>query len=380
MTALQTLLAPQVLTRVVSQVAATSDWLTNLFGVQPGGANVLNQGHGREGSFHIFDHVRRVGQGRAPGTSAARRAPQIMGKTMFTYPRMHDSISLNAEVLHNLGQITNPAQRDVAGKDMVKRQTAVLGELAANWRKAMMVGMLRDSLYLNIVGDNEYIQFSDPGATGFQIPFRMPAANKSRLNMLGAGNIINATWASDSTDIPNHLGLINAAFQRLNGGHLGAIICPWNVFNAVIQNAFVQATHGTSNPPFVSLESDQEPTLAKTMRNVHRARLNVLPNVTWYITNEVIEVGALGSESLEQIVPDNYALFIGFEPGDDVITCYEGSEPIAEYDGGPMDVKTGLASWSVSRSNPTCTEIYVLDNALTVNHIPTSVAYGECIF
>lgn len=380
MTALQQFLAPQVLTRVISQVAATSDWLATLFGVQPGGKNVLNMGHGREGAYHIYNHVRRVGQGRAPGTAAARRAPQNIGKVQFTYPRLHDSVPLQAEVLHNLGLIADPARRDTAGKDMIKRQTTTLGELAANWRKAMLIGMLRDQLFVNVDGDNEFFQFTDPGVSGFRVNFQMPAGNRNQLNMLGAGNIVSSTWASDATDIPLQLGNINAAFQSLNGGHLGAIICPWAVWNWVVRNPFVRALHGSSNQPFVSLESDQEPTLAKTMKNVHRAKLNTLPNTVWYITDEIIEVGPLGAEVQAKIVPDNTALFIGFEPGDDVIGCYEGSEPIAEYDGGPIDVKTGLASWSVSRANPTSTDLFVLDNALVANHIPNSIAHGTVVF
>jgi hypothetical protein len=44
MAAIQTLLSPQVLTKVISQVAATSDWLINLLGVGPGGANEVYEG------------------------------------------------------------------------------------------------------------------------------------------------------------------------------------------------------------------------------------------------------------------------------------------------------------------------------------------------
>lgn len=378
--ALQLLLDPQVLTRTVSQVAASSDWLQTLFGLQPGGPNCVHEGHGRDGAFHIYDNVRKVAKGRAPGTAAGRRAANPMGRVQFTYPRMHDSVSLSAEVLHNLGKINDPAVRDKAGAEMISRQTNTLGQLASNWRKAMLVGMLRDSLYVGVSGDDEYFTYTDPSAAGYRINFQMPAGNKTKLDMLGGGDIITTTWASDSTDIPLQLGNINAAFQQLCGGHLGAIVTNWGVWNSVIQNAFVQAMHGTSNPPFVSLEHEYDSALGKTMKNVFRAKLNVLPNVTWYITDEGLEVGAPGSETYTKIIEANKALFIGFEPGDNVLTCYEGSEPIAEHDAGPEDVKVGMAAWSVKRSNPTSTDLFVLDNALVVNHIPKSVAYGTVVF
>jgi hypothetical protein len=50
-----------------------------------------------------------------------------------------------------------------------------------------------------------------------------------------------------------------------------------------------------------------------------------------------------------------------------------GSEPIAEYDGGPESVRVGLSAWSKKTSNPTATEAYVLDNCLPVNHDPHSI-------
>jgi hypothetical protein len=59
---------------------------------------------------------------------------------------------------------------------------------------------------------------------------------------------------------------------------------------------------------------------------------------------------------------------------------YEGSEPIAEYDGGPETVKVGFQAWSTKTSNPTNTNVFVLDNALAVNHVPDSIIYATPVF
>lgn len=380
MAALQTLLSPQVLTDVISQQAASSDWLATLFGVQPGGKNVRNYGHGREGSFNIFDNTRKVGKGRAPGTAAARSAPNPIGKVTFTYPRLYDSVPLSAEVLHNLGRIDNPSVRDRAGADMISRQTGYLGQLAGNWRKAMLMGTLRDSLYLGFNGDDQFFQFSTD-TPAVQLSSQIPSGNKDKLDMLGGGDILATSWATTTTDIPGHIGQINAAFQQLCGGHLAAVICGTKVWNAVIKNEHVRNSHGSSNQPFVVLERDAlEPSVARTMKNVYRARLSVYPDVIWYITDEGLDIGAPGSEAYTKIVPDNYAMFCGFEPDDGTLICYEGSEPVAEYDGAPESVKVGLNAWSVKRANPTTTDLFVLDNALTVLQVPKAMAYGLCIY
>ncbi len=383
MPSLQQLLQPNVLTKTISRVAGVSDWLQCLFGVQPGGKNVLNYGHGRNGAYHIFNNVRKVARGRTPGSAAGRRAPNPMGRVTFDYPRMHDSVPLLAEVLHNLAKISDPTVRDAAGADMLSRQTDSLGLLAGNWRKAMLAGTLRDSLNVGYIGDDMFFDFAATAGALPVVPVqaRIPAGNKTQLNMLGAGNIIDASWLTVTTRIPKHLGAINAAFQQLCGGHLSAVVCGTTVWDAVIANEYVAAIHGSSNPPFIVLERDSvETELGKTMKNVYRARLSVYPDVTWYITDEGLELGAPGAETFQKMIPDNTALFIGHQPDDGTVACYEGSEPIAEYDGGPETVRTGLSSWSVKRANPTSTELYVLDNALTVNHVPNAHAFGTVIF
>lgn len=378
MPALQSLLSPQVLTKVISQKAKTSDWLINLMGLGPGGSNEVFEGHGRMGAVNIFDHTRKVAMGRAPGTAAARSAASPIGQFLWTYPRMHDSLSLPAEILHNLSQISDPAVRDKAGADMIKRQTDYIAEKASNWRKTMLIGMLRDSLYFTVDGEDVKFSFS----SGTRINFQMPSGNQSQLNMLGEGSIINQSWANTATDIPDHLGKINRAFQILCGGGLKAVITTHAVFNTIRRNDVVQEEHGTSMPPYLRYEVlEMEDAPGKTMKNVLVVELRSFPGCVFYVTDEVIDLGYDSSESLQPIVPANTAIFLGFDPGaDGIVQCYQGSEPIAEYDGAPETIKVGLASWSVKRSNPTATELFVLDNAMIVNHIPRAIAIGTVVF
>lgn len=379
--ALSQVLPPNVVTRVVSQQAAASDWLQALFGVQPGGPNEVYEGHGRQGAYTIFNNTRAIAQGRAPGTAHAVSNEQGVGVVPFTYPRMHDSLSLLAEQLHNLGRIDNPTVRDGAYQDMLARQEKFLGQRASNWRKAMLVGALRNSLYLVRDGQDEYVSFSSVSGKSRQVNSQIPAGNLSKLNMLGAGDILGATWSTSTTDIPGHLGLINAAFQQLCGGHLSACVCGTKVWNYVINNEKVAAVHGSANSPFRVLErSALDPMLGNTMKNVYRAVLNVYPDITWYITDEGLDVGAPGSETFTKIVGENNCLFVGAEPNSGVVSMYQGSEPIAEYDGAPESVKVGLSAWMYKQSNPTRTNIVTLDNALPVLHIPNAMAYGLVVY
>ena len=71
MASIQQILQPQVLTKVISRQMAAERWILQFMGMQPGGPNEEFFGHGRIGSYNIFNNTRLIGRGRAPGTAAA---------------------------------------------------------------------------------------------------------------------------------------------------------------------------------------------------------------------------------------------------------------------------------------------------------------------
>ncbi len=370
---------PIVLTRVISQRIEASHSLLRRFGVQPGGPNELNYGHGRNGSYNIFNATLQVASGKMPGTAAGRRAPQTASKVPFVYPRLFDSIPLLAEDINNIAKIDDPAQRDKAGTNFIARQTQYLAQLAGNWRTAMLVGTLRDSLYYIADGETWHWTYDSSGAAG-QIATSMPAGNKSQLNMVGAGNIISATWANPATDIPSHLLAIHAAFQQLSGSGLQSVMVQSSLWNSIISNDHVRDLAGTSVAPFTmyDLESGTGPDGKPYKTQI--GKLNCVPWVDFYITDEGLEVGKPGSATFTKHVPNNSAIFMGSDVSGGDIACYVGGEPIAEVDGGPKVEKFGLNSWSRELSNPTITELFALDNALVVNQVPKNVAIGTVVF
>jgi hypothetical protein len=383
-------LAPQVLTNVISQQAAVAEWILNLFGLNIGGdagdplfdsendvakgANVLNFGHGRRGEFNVINNSRKVASGRAPGAPSAQSGISEMAVVPFIYPRMADSIRLLGETFHNLGNISNPAERDIAGQRMIAMQTKIKAQQAANWRKAGLIGALRGSLFVKKDGEDWNYSFSSSGAV--EVSSQLEAANKAKLNMLGDGDILATSWGSPTTNINAHLDLINEGFQRKCGGALRTVICPSNVWSAVIANDFIRQGAGTSNAPFEMLKHEVPARLAGRAKNVKIARLNTHPQLTWYVTDEVVEL----NDGVQKIVPNGKAIFLGCEPDDGTVAMYEGSEPVAEYDGGPETVRTGFTTWSVKKSDPAATVVHFLDNAMPVIHVPNAVAYGDCIY
>lgn len=382
------ILRPNLFTQVVKQVVASADPILNFMGFQPGGGNEKYMGHGRSGEYHIFDDTRKVAKGRAPGTPAGRSSKQPMKAVSFNYPRMHDSYSLLAEFFHNIGTIGNPTLRDEAGKDMIMRQTANLMGKAANWRIAMTVGMLRDSLYFHEEGDDWFWNYTSTSALA-QINFRVPSGNKTQLNMANragtsvhGASIVDVSWASPGANIPLHFAKINVARSAQGVGPVRHVHCNSILWQKLIVNDFLATMAGISNPPFATYQREVGTRPDGSPMHEYVGSFNVLPGVLFHISDEGLELWDAANDAYTFTThwADTMAVMMGDPKADNKYTLYQGSEPIAEYDGGPETVRVGLSAWSKKTANPTSTEIYVLDNALAVPHDPYDLIVGTVVF
>jgi hypothetical protein len=376
---IQDILRPITLTKVISRQLAASKWVLQFMGFEPGGRNEEFFGHGREGSYHVYDNTRKVGRGRAPGTAAGRAARQQIGRVPFVYPRMHEQIGLLAEEIHNIARIDDVRIRDEAGRDYIRRQTATLAQKAANFRTAQVFGMLRDELYVAESGDDWYFTYTSAGSL-FRINHQMPAGNKTQMDMLGDGDIIDTSWDNPTANIPKHLSDIDAAFQELYGGKLRNVMCTSAIWQNILKNDHVASQAGIANTPFRTFTAvvgskEDGSDMTETV-----GELTCCPGVKFWITDEGLDLGAPGSETFTKYIGGNEAIFMPDPDTTDIFSLMLGSEPISEYDNGPESVKAGMASWSKKASNPTETEVFVLDNSLAVNHIPNSTAYGTVVF
>ena len=378
MASIQQILQSITLTKVVSRQMAAEKWILEFMGMAPGGRNEEFFGHGREGSYQVFNNTRQIARGRAPGVAAATARRNPIGRVPIVYPRQHERIDMLAEDLHNLSKIGDPRMRDEAGATMIKQQTRFQSQKAANWRAVQVMGMLRDELFVHTDGDDWTMNFTSTDAQ-FRINHQMPSGNKTQLDMLGAGNIISTSWDNPSATIAADLNGIDAAFQELYGGRLENIICTGAIWQHVVNNDEVASQAGIAASAFRRFERVVGTREDGSPLNVSVGEITARPGLTFWITDEGLDLGAPGSETYTKYVGVNEAVFM---PSVDIGTFsfQQGSEPIAEFDGGPETVRVGLSSWSKKSADPTVTSIYVLDNGLAINHIPASVAYGTVVF
>lgn len=382
MASVQQILQPITFTKVVSRISAASSQFLNTFGMQPGGPNERNYGHGRSGSYKIFNNVRTVALGTAPGSPAAKRSRNPVGEVPFVYPRMHQQMSLLYEEIHNFAKIDDPKQRDIAGESYIRRQMMKPVQEATNWRTALLVGMLRDSLYFHELGQNWYPSYTSTNAM-MQVEFQMPAGNKSQLNILdSAGNsihgssIIDVPWDSAGANIPLQIQTADAALFRRCGVHIETVMLRTKQWMNVVNNRYVAAASGVANPPFqlferqVGVNPDGSPFMAKT------GKVNALPGIEFIINDEGVDIGNPNDATWAYHIGENEAFFLPNVNSPDLFEGLIASEPIAERDDGPISVKTGQAAWTTVKSNPTTYEAFILDNFFPIPYNPGSWCYA----
>lgn len=381
---LSELLSTKVTAKTVTQVAACTSELLNLFGFQgnePGsdGRNVNRVGH-RKFGFDIFNDARTSAMASAPGTAARAARRQRVGRVEGEFPRFYEKLPLLLDELHNFRRIGGPSSEyDNVGKDFVMKQQRFLGQRLANARLLLTTGMLRGALYEHQTGDDVFYNF-DSASAQTTIDWQIPAANKSQLNMLGEGSIINADWATASTDIPSHLAQINAAFQSLAGTQLKTIIMNSKTWQYVLNNTAVARQAGTAATPFETFRREVgQGTNGRPLTN-QMATLKACPFYDIVITDAVIEVpttgGSHATTTTVKVIPDGYVWF-GPEPSKDIMEMCLGSEPVNEGYGKATTVQFGSYAWTKEIDDPACMCMYSLDNAIPALYVPKATAYAR---
>ena len=396
------LLLPQVVLEVISRLKAGRGPLASWLGFQPtkfdpstvtvSGPNTL-QGTGsvRNVTYRIFDHTRVPMKARAPGAGPATVSQNPMGQNTVSVARFHQKIPLNYEFLGNLSPMIGPnSQIDPGGQNYITQQTTFLGEQANNMVEMMAAGMMRDSLYFIVQGDNWMPTFTAPTGTqvGFQVPFNIPAGNKNQLNMLGAGNLITQPWNNVGAPIIGDLQSVIGAYAQLSRYSMTDIWINSLMWINVISNTQVRNTAGSSNTPFAEFTQNLEPGMSDSgPDNKYSAILRGQPTITWHFCDDTLALNTdvdpsyatvpTGSvpttATLAKLVPDSMAIFCT-KPTPQWTKLYLGGEHVVENPGMAGMLRMGWYFWHEYVTQPSAVELIALLNAVPLLYIPTVIA------
>lgn len=356
------ILQPDAILGVINRLKLVNTTCQDFLGLR--GAAVTDAFPIRRGSYDIFDSTRRVAGGRMPETSHAIVKKNPVGSVNVTIPRTADSMYVSAEYLDNLRRIGGPAgQNDVLGEDYILRQIGTLGQTVNNLKEFQAAALMRGAYYYQQSGDDIINSFTSSGAM-HTVDFQVPSGNKTKLDMLGGGDILATSWDNAAAPIITDLLQINAAFQQLTGRGLRRVALTSVGWGYVVANTQVQAQAGTVNRVFEFINRNEED-------ESFTAKLHAIPWITWYITDEVLEIGGTATKLIE----DDHASFVT-DLGDDVIGRAAYYEPFSRWTGDPVEKRGEEYYWAKPVDNPSGHYLNVLYNAMPILKIPKSLAYG----
>ena len=363
MPATPTILQPAVILERISRLNLINTTLQKTLGFQRGGPRVRTSPMGRRGSYDVFNDTREVAGATGPGAPANRINRQIVGNVPFQIPRSSEAMHMLYEQIHAFRRIGGPVgEIDAMGQQYIFDQERIVAQRIANLREFQTAAMLRGSYTFSQGGLGEFSHAFSGGA--FTVNYQIPAGNKTKLNMLGAGDILATSWDNAAAPIITDCFQIQTAFNQLIGRGLSDVILTSVGWGYVLANTQVQNQAGSVNQVFDYITKNEED-------QTFTAKLKALPWVTWHINDSGVNLNG----TFTKLIEDDHAVFLP-QLTDEMVSYWECGAPVVEYDGGPAVERVGEYYYAVNKAEPARIELVSEFNGLPVLKNPQGVAYG----
>jgi len=365
------ILSPAVLNATVEEIHVRNTALQSIFGGPLLGGNTVDIG-GRNFAWDVADPTREIATGRAPGTGPSKQKPKNNDWVTGRFPRVHEAIVLDYEQIHNQRAIGGPVgEIDRAGRSYIARQAMIKKQRVSNHIEFQLAAMLRGTYYYSIDGDDLIPSFTSGDIT---VDFRIPSGNKligasfaTGLDPLGEGNIIDASWATTSTKIIEHLYKIDDAMTRLWGGRLGHVVTTSKVMMSVFNNTQVQQFAGTSVSPFEVVQKQLNPEQVD-----FRIRIRGADWVQFHVVNESLNLNGTAT----RMIPEGYCSFIP-DVGGDWFEYWNGSEIVVPWVGQQGYEAFGMHFWAKPIDEPAGYKLMSVHNGIPALHKPKALMFAR---
>jgi len=322
-----------------------------------------------------------------PGAPAGSTSANPIGNVQLTLARSAEKVPMLYDKVNQIRTIgENAGSRDIMGRNYIERQARTLRQRSENLREFITAGaILRGGhygFYLN--GDDLVPTFSTSG-TYIDVDHRIPASNLLQGNVFAAGlametgaNIIDASWATASTDIPLHLERINAAFMGQVGEGLSHVFVDAGTKMAILQNDKVRQLAGTSSSPFATYEKMKLKNPDGSDSSLEMFTLKGCPNYVFICYSGQLRVATTDATTLAstKLLPDGYATFM-IQPDPTWFQMVEGSEIVKDNDLAPATERQGHYAWIMEKADPARFEMHNLQNLGVELNVPKGIAHAR---
>lgn len=380
------ILTPSVVTKIVSRIKTPGSVFSRFFGMNIGGPNV-EQIWGRTYTYDLYDNVRSVARGRLPGGAAGTVSANPIGNVQVTLARSAEKLPMTYDKVNQIRQIgASAGVADRMGKNYIDRQAMTMKQRAENFREFIVCGALfNGGIYGFFQNGDDLVPTLDRSSTYISVDHRIPSGNiltggsfASGLQMGTGSDIITATWATASTDIPYQLEGINIGFMSQVGSPLRFIFVDPLTKMYILQNDKVRQLAGTSNTPFATYEKMPLKNPDGSDSSLETFTLKGCPNYTFISSAHRLDLasGSATSVSSTQMLKDSYATFM-IEPDKTWFQIVEGSEIVKDNDLAPPAERTGFYSWIMEKADPARFELHTLQSVGLEINVPKGLAWAR---
>jgi len=221
----------------------------------PGFLNVTDRVEGKTGEYTMAAGTRETARIVAYGSPARQRVMTGVKKVPVSLLHTFESLPADPTVLMQL-QSEESNVRQVMGRETIARNLVDFGTRFRNLRVSCVYSIFK---YGAIYFDSEGNLL--PSSTGayYTVDFQVPVGNKDQLDILGEGEIIDASWATAATDIIAHVRNIKSAARKKTGYVLKHCFYGPNLPSRLLGNTMIKSLIAGSpnlNEAFVNAPSE----------------------------------------------------------------------------------------------------------------------------
>jgi hypothetical protein len=317
---------------------------------------------GDTAEYTRIDGTRQTAHIAAYGSPSQQRELKNIAKVPVKLIHTIESVLHKPNVLTNLLNFAEPTKQQL-GVAEVTYQTRQFRQLFDNLRVASLTSMLFTGS-INFDGNGSLL--AGPGGAKISVNYGLPAGNQGQLNVLGAGNILDATWDNAVAGIATQLTNLKKAARRLTGYPLAHAFYGQNVLDYLLGNNKVKEMM-KFNP-------------AANARTLAGDVPSNLFGLSWHPAYEAFYEDDTGTP--QDLVGGDQVLFTP-EPSMDWLDWLEGTYPVPSNVGaitpdaigaaGNVSVASGMFSYGQVLSDPVTVKHVAGDTFLPVLKVPKAI-------
>ncbi|MDA7950245.1 MAG: major capsid protein [Pirellulaceae bacterium] len=361
------LLNPATVSALVQQAQFSGSSLQRLFGWGFSGTNRRKM-TGRQYRYRQLSHPGELASGRLPGTETASPDPQSGPTISDDFLRAAETSHIKDEDLMQ-ARIFVPDSQEALDEGIerhITRKEIQLAQRFVNFREYQTAALLHGQYSYSY--DEDFVRYSYGHSGSTNISYNIPASHRDKLAIEGS-DIITASWATPSTDIPKEISEVNAAMVRSSGMGISNIVVNGTMWEHIINNTKVKELGG-SEGVISSISGDQS-------HGDFSAKLRAFPWLTFYVVDYEIPVWNGSSYVSEKAIPDEMVAFIP-RPSSTWAEYIEGSEVVASSSEEKHEA-FGFHMWANSSLNPSGWDLNGVDNGVVALYNPTALAVADVL-